>query len=247
MQRSWLRRWRILISVVLPAFNEEPFLADTVDELVDGLRGRARPFELLIVENGSADGTRAVADKLSARYDEVRSLSTPEADYGAALRHGFVNANGDTVVNFDVDYFDLAFLDRALDLLAGDQCVMVVAAKRGEGATDTRAWSRRLVTAVFSTILHVGFGLNVVDTHGMKAMNRAALAPLVNASRSSTDLYDTELVIRVERSGFKVAAVPVTVAERRASRTSVIRRIPRSMNGLRRLWLQLRRERGNTG
>ena len=66
MQRSGLRRWRILISVVLPAFNEEPFLADTVDELVDGLRGRARPFELLIVENGSTDGTGAVADKLTA-------------------------------------------------------------------------------------------------------------------------------------------------------------------------------------
>ena len=123
---------------------------------------------------------------------------------------------------------------------------MVVAAKRGEGADDTRVWSRRLVTAVFSAVLRFGFGLNVVDTHGMKAMNRAALAPLVEASRSSTDLYDTELVIRVERSGYVVAAVPVTVAERRASRTSVIRRIPRSMNGLRRLWLQLRRERRNT-
>jgi glycosyltransferase involved in cell wall biosynthesis len=234
-----------LISVVLPAFNEEPFLADTIDELVDGLRSRGRPFELLVVENGSTDGTRDVADKLSATYDEVRSLSTPQADYGAALRHGFVNANGELVVNFDVDYFDLVFLDLALELLADPACVMVVAAKRGEGADDTRVWSRRLVTAVFGTVLRVAFRLNVVDTHGMKAMRRAPLVALVEASRSSTDLYDTELVIRVERAGYKVAAVPVTVAERRASRTSVVRRIPRSMNGLRRLWLQLRRERRN--
>jgi hypothetical protein len=119
---------------------------------------------------------------------------------------------------------------------------MVLAAKRGEGAHDTRAWSRRLVTAVFSALLRGAFALRVVDTHGMKAMARADVAPLVEASRSGTDLYDTELVIRAERAGMRIAAVPVVVAERRASRTSIIRRIPRSVHGLGRLWLQFRRE-----
>jgi len=226
---------------VLPAYNEEPFLADTVDELVAGLRGRGHEFEVIVVENGSSDGTFAVAEKLAARDGEVRALSTPDADYGAALRHGFMNARGDVVCNFDVDYFDLGFLDRAVALL-DDGCVIVVAAKRGAGAHDTRAPARRVVTAVFSGMLRVGFGLAVVDTHGMKAMKRAELAALVAECRSGTDLYDTELLIRVERAGLRVGAVPVVVAERRASRTSIVRRIPRSVHGLGRLWLQLRRE-----
>jgi hypothetical protein len=233
-----------LISVVVPAFNEEAFLEDSVDEIVDGLRARHRPFEVLIVENGSVDGTRAVADKLAQRHGEVRSLSITTPDYGGALRYGFQHATGDVVVNFDVDYFDLQFLDAAVDRIERDEAAIVVAAKRGEGADDTRSLSRRLVTAVFASVLHIGFRLQVVDTHGMKAMRRLAVAPLVDASKSGTDLYDTELIIRAERAGLKVGAIPVVVAERRASRTSIVRRIPRSLRGLGGLWLQFRRERG---
>jgi glycosyltransferase involved in cell wall biosynthesis len=231
-----------LISVVLPAFNEAPFLAETVDELVDGLRARARPFEIIVVENGSTDGTFEVADKLSEQHAEVRALSVPEANYGHALRHGFLAARGDVVANFDVDYFDLPFLDAALERLERDGISLVVAAKRGEGSSDTRAWSRRLVTSVFGTVLRIAFRLSVVDTHGMKVMDRVALAPYVETSGSRPDLYDTELVIRAERAGLGIAAIPVVVTERRASRSSILRRIPRSVRGLGRLWLQFRRE-----
>lgn len=228
--------------MVLPAFNEEAFLGATVGELVDGLRARPIDFEILVVENGSTDQTRRVADELASRYAEVRAMSIARPDYGGALRHGFLEAAGDFVVNFDVDYFDLTFLDGAMEALRAGTSVMVVAAKRGEGASDTRAWPRRLVTAVFATVLRRGFKLSVVDTHGMKAMRKASVAPLVAAVKSGTDLYDTELIIRVERAGLPVGAIPVVVEERRASRTSILRRIPRSLRGLGRLWFQFRRE-----
>jgi len=75
----------------------------------------------------------------------------------------------------------------------------------------------------------------VSDTHGMKALNLAVLRPAVQACRNGSDLFDTELVIRVERSGYRVTEVPVTVAERRPSRTSIARRVPRTLLGLARL------------
>jgi glycosyltransferase involved in cell wall biosynthesis len=206
------------------------------------MRRRGRDFEIVVVENGSTDETRDVAEKLAADIDEVRAFSLTSPDYGAALRHGFLNATGTVVTNFDVDYFDLEFLDRSLELLAGDDVVMVVASKRGEGARDTRGVARRTVTAVFSTVLRLAFQLKTLDTHGMKSMQRAPLLPLVDACKSGTDLFDTELVMRIERAGLKVAALPVVVTERRPSRTSMLRRIPRSVNGLGRLWLQFRRE-----
>ena len=232
-----------MISVVMPAHDEEPFLASAVGEVVNGLRSVGRAFEIVVVENGSTDATAAVAAGLAAEYPEVRTLSLAQADYGNALRHGFLAAEGRAVAIFDVDYYDLGFLERALEALnRPDGPSVVVGSKRGPGAEDTRAPSRKLVTWVFSTVLHVGFGLKVSDTHGMKVLRRDDVVALVQGSRFGTDLFDTELVIRAERAGMRVDELPVRVEETRPSRTSIARRIPRSIVGLARLRMVLWQE-----
>jgi glycosyltransferase AglD len=119
-----MKEQRLALSVVMPAHNEEPYLEAAVSAVVEGLAKRAYaaddglPFEVIVVENGSADHTIEVARKLAESHPEVRVLSRPQADYGLALRAGFLAAGGDLVVNFDVDYVDLAFLDAALALMA---------------------------------------------------------------------------------------------------------------------------------
>jgi hypothetical protein len=148
------------------------------------------------------------------------------------------------VVNFDVDYYDLGFLDQALACLRGDPWpAIVIGSKRAPGAHDTRSPLRRLVTWAFGTLLRVGFRLRVSDTHGMKALARAQVAPLVPQCRFDGDLFDTELVIRAQHRGLTITELPVTVTERRPPRTSIGRRVLRSIVGLARLRAVLWRER----
>jgi glycosyltransferase involved in cell wall biosynthesis len=232
-----------MLSVVLPAHNEEDYLEAAIVDLVKGLRTRERPFEVIVCENGSSDATAALADDLSARFDEVRMLTAERPDYGRALRAGFLAAEGDVVANFDVDYIDLPFLDAALELLSvPDGPAAVVASKRSAGAQDTRVIGRRLVTAAFSLVLRVGFGLRVSDTHGMKVLRRSVLAPIVADCRFGDDLFDTELILRSERAGYQVAELGVTVRDSRPPRTPISRRIPRSLAGLAKLRVVLWRE-----
>src|SRR5262249_2618866 len=180
-----------VLSVVMPAHNEEDYLREGVEAVVDGLRQRGEAFELLVVENGSADATLAVAKELDSTYPEVRAMSHPEPDYGKSLRAGFLAATGEFGANFDVDYIDLDFLDQALVLLREEGGpTIVVGSKRGEGAEDTRGWPRRMVTATFTFVLHHVFGLKVADTHGMKAMRREPLVPLAERCQFGTDLFD---------------------------------------------------------
>ncbi|HEX5615576.1 MAG TPA: glycosyltransferase [Acidimicrobiia bacterium] len=232
------------VSVVVPAFNEATILAATIEHLTAGLRERGAQFEIVVAENGSTDGTDHIADELAVAHAEVRVEHITTPDYGAALRAGLLAARGTVVVNFDADYYDLDFLDRAAAMVEPpDGPAIVVGSKRAPGADDTRVWARRLVTTVFSTILRVVFGLRLSDTHGMKAMRRAAVVPYAERCRFGRDLFDTELVLRVERAGLATAEIPVRVEELRPARTSIIRRVPRTIVALVRLRLVLWRDR----
>jgi glycosyltransferase involved in cell wall biosynthesis len=222
----------------MPAYNEAELLEVSVKEVVEGLRGRTEPFEVLIVENGSRDATPEIADRLAGSTAEVVTLHLDVADYGAALRAGLLAAEGDIVVNFDVDYYDLGFVTDALARLAADDHpAVVVGSKRAAGARDQRAALRRLVTSVFAAVLRYGFGLGVSDTHGMKAMRRESVVPLAQACHNGTDLFDTELILRAERAGLVTVELPVVVVERRPSRSPIWQRVPRTLWGL--LWLRV--------
>jgi glycosyltransferase involved in cell wall biosynthesis len=224
----------------MPAHNEAALLDATVGEILRGLRARGLAFEVLVVENGSTDATATLAADLAAREPEVVMHSRPVADYGEAIREGILTAAGDAVVLFDVDYYDLEFLDRAL--ARRETAAVVVGSKRAPGTRDTRPWPRRAVTAVFATILRVGFRLSVSDTHGMKLMQRSAVEPLARQCRTGADLFDTELILRAEQAGLVVAELPVTVRELRPSRTPILWRAVRTVWGLVRLRVILFRE-----
>jgi glycosyltransferase involved in cell wall biosynthesis len=229
----------------MPAHNEEELLESSVAEVTAGLRARGLSFEVIVVENGSHDATEAIAEKLAAASPEVRLSTLPRADYGRALRTGLQAATGDVVVNFDVDYTDLGFLDAALHRFGEpDPPAIVVGSKRAPDARDERSWPRRLVTGVFAAVLRIGFGLRVSDTHGMKALDRERVLALAEACHSDGELFDTELILRAERAGLGVEALPVTVSERRPSRTSITRRAGRTLVGLARLRVALARHSG---
>jgi glycosyltransferase involved in cell wall biosynthesis len=227
------------ISVVMAAYNE----ADYLEAAVRAASGGDGVTEVVVVENGSTDGTAELARRLEGDVPELRAASLPKADYGAALRHGTLLATADVVVIFDVDYFDLNFLRAAVARLdEPDGPAIVIGSKRAPGARDERPWPRRFITTAFSTVLRRGFGLNVSDTHGMKAMRRQLVLPVVERCRFGADLFDTELVLRAEAAGLGVVEVPVTVVEQRPSRTSIVRRGLRSVTGLLRLRVALWRD-----
>ncbi len=227
------------VSVVMPAHNEQDYLETAVHAVVEGLRSSAETFEVLVVENGSTDNTTGVARSLANHHPEVRALTLGPADYGAALRCGLLEAAGDWVVIFDVDFVDLSFLRHARTAAAETGAAIVVGSKRSPGSDDQRHFGRKGVTAAFSLVLRVGFGLGVSDTHGLKILNRATMAPIADQSQFGGDIFDTELILRAEQAGLVVTEIPVTVREQRPPRTSILRRIPRSLLGLARLRIAL--------
>jgi glycosyltransferase involved in cell wall biosynthesis len=247
-----------LYSIVIPVHNEAECLVAEVAELVGGLQEHGVDYELLLAENGSSDDTAAIGDSLAATNDRIRVLRVPVADYGAAMKAGMLEGRGELIVNFDIDFHDVDFMLKAGDLLAaggGDAIAVpgaagapagaagiVVGSKLAEGADDRRSWARHLVSLGFTTILRTLFDRRMDDTHGMKVLKREVVARFAPETIMTTDLFDTELIIRARRAGVVVKALPVTVEEKRKPRSSIARRIPRTIRGLLRLRIALFKE-----
>jgi glycosyltransferase involved in cell wall biosynthesis len=227
---------RPTLSIVVPVYNEAAFIPQALPLLIAEMDGLGLPYRIHLVENGSTDGSADVARAVAGEAPvTVSSLAT--ADYGTAMRHGFIEAEGDWVVNFDIDYFSADFLRRVMSTSEAD---LVIGSKRDPDSQDRRPWIRRLATWVFNLMLRTILGSRVSDTHGMKAFRHNLVADLAAQVVSRQDLYDTELVIRAERNGYRIVEVPVVVQEIRMAKSSLMKRVPRTVVGLLRIRRVLR-------
>ncbi|HEY6628900.1 MAG TPA: glycosyltransferase family 2 protein [Acidimicrobiia bacterium] len=230
---------RPTLSIVVPVYNEAAFIPQALPLLIAEMESLGLPYRIHLMENGSTDGSADIARAVAGDAPiTVSSLAT--ADYGNAMRQGFLEAEGDWVVNFDIDYFSANFLQAVMSTPDAD---LVIGSKRDPDSQDRRPWIRRLATLVFNLMLRTILGSKVSDTHGMKAFRHNLVDDLAAIVVSRQDLYDTELVIRAERSGYRIVEVPVVVEEIRTARSSLMKRVPRTIVGLLRIRRVLRTER----
>ncbi len=217
------------ITIVVPVYNEAEFIPLALPGLIAAAEASGAEYTIRIVENGSTDRTADVA-KQTAGEANVIVDSLPIPDYGAAMRHGFLEADTDWVVNFDIDYFSADFLYQLLE--QPEEIDLVIGSKRDPASQDRRPLIRRVATRVFNLLLRMILASKVTDTHGMKGFRRELVADLAPQVVSTTDLFDTELVVRAERAGYTIVEVPVVVAEMRTAKSSLIKRAPRTVAGL---------------
>lgn len=228
------------VSIVIPIYNEEAILHAAVVDLLDRLQERDWPYELILAENGSTDGTVEIAEKLAERFPQVRTFSYREPNYGAALKQGILEARGEFVICDEIDLCDVDFYERALALLETNEAEFVVGSKVMAGASDQRPLVRRMGTHVINGMLRVSLGFKGTDTHGLKAFRRAPLVEVVRACLVDKDLFASELVIRAERGGVRVKEIPVRVLEKRAPSIHLFRRVPNVLKNLARLFVAIR-------
>ena len=227
-------------SVVVPVFNEEDILLQSAAQIYDICKRKGLDFELIFVENGSEDKTLSLLKTFVSKKEECRLVILELANYGNALKHGFLNAENQIVISFDIDYFSEDFLEDALEL--DKNYAAITASKRLVKSDDGRRFIRRLATFIFVTILKLLFKTKLSDTHGMKAVRKASIINQIDNVVSTQDLFDTELLIRVEKSGNKILEVPAVVNEIRPSVSVIYKRIPRTISSLLKLRAQLSRE-----
>jgi glycosyltransferase involved in cell wall biosynthesis len=197
------------ISAVLPAYNEEAVVGTTVRRTHAALAASGvEEFEIVVVDDGSTDGTRTSAEHAASTLSRVRVVSLPaNRGYGAALRAGFDAAREPVIFLMDSDgQFDPAELALLLERWSDRTVVCGVRTHRSDPL------ARRLYNRAFFAIVNARLGRTALDINcGFKLFPRSVTRGLV----SDGALISTELLLRARDAGCRIVNVPVSHAPRR--------------------------------
>lgn len=182
------------LSVFFPAYNEEGIIATTVERAGQAVRELADDYEIIVVDDGSADRTAAIVRQISATDPHVRLVQHERnRGYGAALRTGFASARHELVFFSDADgQFDLRELPGLLALLDKAPVVLGYRIRRNDPP------HRLFIAKVYNLIVRMVFGLRVHDIDcAYKLLRRDALERVTLESNGA--FISSELLIKLRR------------------------------------------------
>jgi undecaprenyl-phosphate 4-deoxy-4-formamido-L-arabinose transferase len=205
---------RPTLSIVLPVYNQADHIGAVVAEYRAALAGLAVPFELLLVENGSRDGSAATCAALAARYKEVRALHSSPAGWGRAVRSGLAEARGDLICYTNSARTSGDDLKRVLaQALARPDQVHKADRQQRDG------WWRALGSALYNLEARLLFGVTVRDVNGTPKVFPRRFQALLGLRRDD-DLIDLEFCVLCRRHGHPIAQVPVQATPRHGGRST---------------------------
>ena len=227
-----------VVSIVIPIYNEEGIVSASVADLTEKLKNEPKfdlPYELILSENGSTDGTVRIVNDLMKSHPELRLIRAGEPNYGLAMRQGILQSRGEIVICDEIDLCDVDFYVRAIEEIQERGFDLVVGSKALDRSRDKRPAYRKLATFTLNGLLRVLLGFHGTDTHGLKAFRKKRLLEVVDRCVVDKDLFASEFVIRAERMKFRTIEIPVTVVEKRPPSINLARRVPNVLKNLGRL------------
>ncbi|WP_395639732.1 glycosyltransferase family 2 protein [Pseudolysinimonas sp.] len=203
---------RTAVSIIIPAYNESASIIASIDRIVSVVEGTRRPFEVIVVSDGSTDDTaakvRAVAHPAVRLIDNSKNRGK-----GFALRTGFLEAAHPLIAFIDGDLdLDPVVLPDYFDLLDEGEADVVIGSKMHPESVVDYPLKRRLASRAFRLATRVVTGLNLSDTQtGLKAMTREIALPAVRRCVSNGFSFDLELLAQMSDDGARIREAPVVL------------------------------------
>jgi putative flippase GtrA len=233
-----------VVEIVIPVRNEERDLGPSVRRLHAYLRDRF-PFaaRITIADNGSNDGTWAVASALEAEFSSVRAVRIEQPGRGGALRSVWLASDADIYAYMDVDLStDLNALLPLLAPLVSGHSDVAIGTRLARGARVVRGPRREIISRCYNLLLHATLGTRFSDAQcGFKAIRAEQARALLPLTFDIGWFFDTELLVLAERAGLRIHEVPVDWVDAPDSRVRVLRTALADLRGIVRLGTALAR------
>jgi dolichyl-phosphate beta-glucosyltransferase len=228
------------LSVVIPAYNEQERLKRFVPGIVEYLREKVPQFEIVVVNDGSKDGTAQTALELSKSYPMLRLIDLqPNRGKGGAVKTGMLDARGQYVLFTDADQSTpITEIDKLLAKLEREGYDMAIGSRGVPGAEveQPQVWYRALAGKLFGVGTKLFCIRGIYDTQcGFKAMKREVAQKVFSQVTSNSAIFDIEMLVVATREGYRIAEVPVKWVHDPDTR------IPYNLRRALRIWAELLR------
>jgi putative flippase GtrA len=229
---------------VIPVRDEERDLEPSVRRLAGYLR-ECFPFTagITIADNGSSDGTWALAEELAGELAVVRAVRIERPGRGGALRSIWSQSRADVVAYMDVDLStDLNALAPLVAPLLSGHSEVAIGTRLARGARVARGPRREIISRCYNLLLHAVLGTRFSDAQcGFKAIRASAAQVLLPLTTDDGWFFDTELLVLAERAGLRIHEVPVDWIDDTDSRVKIIPTAIADLAGIARLGTALAR------
>lgn len=231
------------VSLVIPAYNESAIIADTLHAVSEKLSELTGDYEVLIVDDGSTDGTRSVVE----RYGDPRvrlEHYTPNRGKGRAVRTGMLAARGDIILCTDADLaYGTDVFSVILDRLAVGNADLVVGSRRiSPDGYKNYPSLRLLASRCFGLLVRLISGLDYDTQCGIKGYRRQAARTIYANCTIDGFSFDFEVFMRADKLGLRVEQIPVSVVNFRESKVNIIQDSLRMFRDLFRIRRTIRKE-----
>ncbi len=202
----------VVLSVVLPAYNEADNLDDAVTKISQTLNEVGYPYEIVIAEDGSTDGTAELSEKLTQKYPFLRHIHREKRlGRGTALNNAFKNCRGEVFVYMDLDLAtDLKSLKPLVDAIIVDGFDVSTGSRMLPESKVERSIGRAVSSKSYNFLVRHMLNSKVRDHQcGFKAFKKEACLALLDEVKATHWFWDTEILVRAQRHGFRVKEIAV--------------------------------------
>jgi glycosyltransferase involved in cell wall biosynthesis len=229
----------IKVDIVIPVLNEEEQLEASVLALRDFLL-ESCPYRwrIVVADNGSKDRTPQICQDLKARYPgEVGFERLEQRGRGRALKTAWLNSDADVLCYMDVDLStNLRALPPLLAALIHSDYDLGTGSRLMHGAIVTRQWKRELISRTYNTIIRLMFWHRFRDAQcGFKGITRKAARELLPQVKDNEWFFDSELLLKAERQGYRIFEVPVEWIEDLGTTVKIAKTAWQDLKGLARV------------
>ncbi|MDX8413934.1 MAG: glycosyltransferase family 2 protein [Mariprofundales bacterium] len=207
------------LSVVIPAYNEEARLPQTLHDACRWLDARVTAgdlfddYDLLVVDDGSSDGTVAAVEACCRNLPRVRLLPQPEnRGKGAAVRRGMLAVDGDIRLFMDADHSThIEEIAKGWPLIIAGAAVVIGSRQHQQSdIASHQSWLRESMGKCFNRMMRSMTGITLRDTQcGFKLFTDTAAERLFSQQKADGFSFDVEIIYLAQQAGLEVAEMPV--------------------------------------